>query len=412
MAAQMQDGEPSFDKFTTRKNRVRVYTVRTPKAFFEAIDQWASVRHNEFDLPDSKLEEYMTNLSIGIRPVQGASSKPYFRYSPGIQFRICITALQSPSRHVAWVVDDATEHNMAFPSFQWMLSLRPPFYFKNCFQTASKSNHISGILRTLASKDYGYQTYKEIKDLVGARAAGMELYRHDELVLGEGEAFRKLYVSSAEQLTSRLEFTQSLEWLGSESQKKDQKLFAWASLCAPQPMEIPVTSSYDLIMEVVLGSRKAFSEHVSQPPESYSPAAILSRQFALFLDGKYLHASAVSSQPSTSELMIERNLLAVQVVQSMMFKKDLQLLDTYSATWENLANNGNPTYDYRSAETKIWMIFGDKFGQRSVAVIHGIHTPTHDGAEPPELQPQPFVKSEFWPSNLELPLPAPAPKKA
>ncbi len=306
--------------------------------------------------------EEMTNFSACLRapPLK----KPGFRYSEGVQFRATITYRTPLNLDDAAIVDCADSDGRALMSYHALLRAN---------EYDSKSRHMADLLKLVGYHNVAY-TYQDLKNAVGTTCPGMKRFYKEIQSSGSGSeefAARRLYHRCAVALASRLGNSYTVGCL-EEDAPDDCQLGEW---------EYVRPSEHDRLGELLLGHRRSFFEEASTGHVYTEDAGDLTRHFVTFLEGR--PSGPRGCKPTTAEILIQRNLLALQVVHCMKKNGDMLLERVGAGTWENRTED--TWRPYQNAGTLIWMIFCDPTGLRSVAVVHGVHRPAL--TEPLPLEP-------------------------
>jgi len=270
------------------------------------------------------------------------------------------------------VIDEKSEDNEAIMSYQRLINLQTPFRYYGCKNTDTTSAHMTSLLNEVALRNLNLINYGRLKEVVGADCPGFDRYHRDLLEASENATvevppFQRLYHRCAERFAPRLEKTYTFSYVGNDS-NVPLKQFEYY-----QP------SDHDRLMTYVLGYQYGFIMHVSEPHEYSSRPEQISNKFSIYVNGQLCSPQrlSVKTQETTTELLVHRNLLALQVIQILKKNAGMFLQKTYTAAWEEY--DANPECEpecpvYQKANVFMWLIFKDIAHRQSVVVIHGNHS--------------------------------------
>ena len=339
--AQSSDAVESFVR-----NRVKNHHLTKPKEFRKTLDNWIiNQKQQDLELKPSNAKrlcaDFQTNYSACLRRGDGEQC---FKFDRDIQFRVSITYPTDPELLDTALVDDPSEFRAAFSSYHRLLkdTLRTP-----------KHHHMTELLRRIAYRDEDLHTYGRLKDILGHRCPGLERFRRETLEIGEPEAYKNLYHRCLVDLASRLEFTESLSF--------EDRGYDW---------ELAPKTDHDAIMEWILGHGESFDKELCTSHTYPYDANDITKALLFRCDTEIIRRSPrPQSQETTAELIITRNLLGIEVAKQIMQKSKMVLEKVSVSCWEDCTSD----HLYINAGCVMWMTFFHPLGDRSVAVIHGIH---------------------------------------
>jgi len=388
-----------------RIHNLRYYTIHTPLKFVHTVYDWAE-RRFDFEgkkgCPDDEefkeqrekevrtgsaathmhiCDEHAVHLTINVKSGPAPSENPsdtkfidkhdhgHFAFSPGIQFRLTALTPTPPNTSELSIVDGKSPANDALISYHQLLSLPLPFLYYGCENSQSSSDHMTTLLNQMAPVEKNLVNFGTLQLTVGKRCPGLEQHRKDVLVNFDGElaAYRNLYHRCALQLLPRLEKTYTMEYLGTD-------------VAAPvKRMEYNKPSDHDQLMEVVLGWGHGFMGEVSTTHE-YPPPSVCTRKFSVYVNNHLVNPRlfSIKSRETSTELMAQKHLLALQTVRLLRKNAAMFLQKTYVANWESYRLDHQNKTVYEEANAVIWLLFRDSANRESVVVIHGIHKPDSD----------------------------------
>jgi len=373
----------SHTPFSYAMNRIRYATVRSPQEFRKCLQWWTNSRdgtaplqeewagHSESDVPHdprwslrphANKEQYY-NLSILVTNAEGKGEKG-FHYDPDIQFRVSITFPTKKNQTSVLLVDNTLDDDQAFLSYHELLrTTGKRTFFQGCLNTESKSNHMVNVIRQIISRNQSFSNYEELEKELGSTCPGLDRYRQEAFELNHHAAYASLYHRCAVLLAQRLEFTYSMANT-EETMESD----------TVGEQEFVQDTGHDLLMEAILCDSDAFDVETSEQQNYPYNVNDFTRQFFVLVnyDPVDTEDQEGKNQETTMELMVQRNLLAIQTAWFMKTNANMRLESMNVATWERQEKkDGNPSYV--QAASIAWLIFSDIEGNQSVAVIHGAH---------------------------------------
>ena len=350
-------------------NRVKLYEVKSGRELQTALNDYTN--SNWFD-------EGIFNFSLETRNAEPRSNveepEPGFRFNSKTQFRIAITYPTSKDLMDLTMVDDPTHDDGAFMSYHQLLKMsgRKTVHM-GCINTESKSQHMVDIMRRIVSRNKGYDNYETMKDELGSTCPGLQRYLREAAKENPYAAYSRLYHRCAVMLTRRMEYTFTVKCV--EDYIEGQEMVG--------EREFTEETDCDVLMEAILCDSVGYNRETGQPHVYPMKMNSLTRQFAVvthFIPTEE-DDKANKTQESTVELVVQRNLMAIQVAWYMKKNANMRLERMNVATWETLEKERSFP-KYKNAGSVAWMIFSDINGRYSVAVIHGVHN--HEGLFRPE----------------------------
>ena len=335
-------------------NRTRMYEINSPVAFLDCLHDWST--HWRRD-----------NFSIFLK-----KENPGFAFKDGNQFRLTLTAPVFKSAKTPMLITTDDEMGKALLSYYDVRKWDPPLTYRGCLNYACTSRHLCEMFSGVC-QNFDFTDLELLEKTVGPDCPGLDRYR-TERKEDEDQAARDFYHRAAIFFLTRTRFPLAVHFTPTQNERalKEIELF-----------------DFDRPIHYILGRQQSFAHEMSTPQPNEFKINIDSSSFTTFFDtqlqprakacrsgsgravGVLLDEkpNVVPEQDETNELIMHQNLLAVQVVQTML-KNKMTLNKTYTAAWQTMRGD---FHTYERTDSLLIMIFHDKYERQSVMVLHGCH---------------------------------------